>query len=104
MKIIVSRDPADKQGPDIIDSLLTDEVVGRARGTREIDFNYSNRYLEQGNCPLLPYMPTGSLVNVTESSGSYRGKLSSYSIIIDIDVEGATYTASSAIAIEREMK
>lgn len=103
MKMTVTRDPGDKQGPDINDPLLSDEIIGLARGTREIDYNCSNRYIEQGNCPMLPYMATGSLVNITETSGSYRGKLKSFSFIIDIDENGKTFTANSAITIERKM-
>ncbi len=103
MKIIVSRPPANRQGTDIVDPLLTTETAGVARGTREIDYHSSNRVIERGNCPLLPYMATGTLVNVTNASGSYRGKLKSYAIAIDISEDGREFTATSAISIEREM-
>ena len=102
MKILVTRPPADNQGPDIVDALLTSDQAGISRGRREIDYNGSNRSQERGNCPLLPYMPTGSLINVTEAGGSYRGKLQSYSITIDIGDDGREFTASTAISIERE--
>ncbi|MGV0961806.1 MAG: hypothetical protein ACOYB1_18430 [Limnohabitans sp.] len=103
MKILVTRPPADKQGPDVVDALLVTDPAGIARGRREIDYHSTNRSQERGNCPLLPYMPTGSLINVTEAGGSYRGKLQSYSITIDISDDGREFTASTAIAIEREV-
>ena len=104
MKIIVSRAPADRQGPDIVDPLLVTDPVGIARGTREIDYHSSNRSTERGNCILMPYMPTGSLVNVTEAGGSYKGLLKSYSVIIDISEDGRDFSATTAISIEREMR
>lgn len=104
MKIIVSRSPGDKQGPDIVDPLLVTDPVGIARGAREIDYNSTNRSLERGNCILMPYMPTGALINVTEAGGSYRGKLKSYATTIEISEDGREFSATTAISIEREMK
>jgi len=101
MKIIVERIPADKWGPNVVDPLLVTEPVALARGTREVDYHSTNRSLENGNCILLPYMASGSLINVTEANGSYRGKLKKYSVTID--VSGRTFTATSAVEIEREM-
>jgi hypothetical protein len=101
MKIDVRREPGDKRGPDIIDSVLITDAVCRARGTREIDYASTNRMDEQGNCPLHAYMETGKIVNVTNDQGSYRGKLKSYSFIIDIN--GSDFLCTSAVTIEREM-
>jgi hypothetical protein len=103
MKIIVTRPPADRQGPDIVDPLLTTDAAGIARGTREVDYHSSNRLVVRGNCPLLPYMATGALVNVTDASGSYRGKLKSYAVAIDISEDGREFAATTALSIEREM-
>jgi len=100
MKIVVTRSPSDKQGPDVVDAILTTEVAGIARGQREIDFHSSNRTIERGNCPLLDYLATGSLVNVTKSTRTYRGKLKTWATKIDIDQE--KYTAITSISIERE--
>lgn len=101
MKINVERPPADKWGPAVVDSLLVTEPVGVARGTREVDYHSTNRSMENGNCPLLPYMPSGSLINVTEANRTYRGKLKKYSVTIDIS--GRVYTAISSVEIEKEM-
>jgi hypothetical protein len=103
MKILVTRSPADRQGPDIVDPLLTTEPAGIARGTREIDYHSTNRVSVRGNCPLLPYMASGALVNVTDAVGSYRGKLKGYAVTIDISPDGREFTATTALTIEREM-
>jgi hypothetical protein len=102
MKIDVMRAPGDKRGPEIVDALLVTEEACRARGTQEIDANATNRVIERGNCPLHSYMETGSLVNVTNDLGSYRGKLKSYAFTIDIN--GAEFSCTSAVTIEREME
>jgi len=104
MRITVSRLPGDKQGPDIVDSLLTSDPPAVARGAREIDYHSTNRSTERGNCVLLPYMPIGSLMNVTEVDGQYRGKLASYALVIDISEDGRDFTASTSISVEREAR
>ena len=104
MRIQVARPQGNNQGPDIVESLLTTEQAGIARGTREIDYHCSNRSVERGNCTLLPYMPVGKLMNVTEESGQYRGKLKLYAITIDISENGRQFSATTSIAIEREMR
>jgi hypothetical protein len=104
MQIIVQRAPGDKQGPDIVDPLLVSEPVAVARGSREIDHSSTSRSIEQGNCPLMPYLAPGSLVNVTEAGSIYRGKLTAYAVTIDISEDGRDFSATCAITIEREMR
>ena len=100
MKIKVQRIPADKQGPDIIDPLLTSEVVGVARGTREIDYSAS-KMVERGNCPLLPFIPTGKFVAISMPGQTLKGKVTQYSFTIDISTDGKTFSPSSSVTIER---
>lgn len=104
MKIIVTRQPGNKQGPDIVDPLLVTEQAGVARGTREIDYHGSNRNIERGNCALLPHIPTGATINVTERDGAYRGKLTGYALTVDIGENGREFSVTTAISIEREMR
>lgn len=104
MKILVTRQPGSKQGPDIVDPLLTTDQAGVARGTREIDYHGSNRSIERGNCPLLPYIPTGATISVTEQDGAYRGKLTGYALTVDIGEDGRDFSVTTAISIEREMR
>jgi hypothetical protein len=103
MKIEVRRDPADKKGPKIVDATLVTPIAAIARGTREIDYHSTNRMMERGNCPLHGYMETGSLVNVTNDEGSYRGKLKMYAFTIDISEDGRDFSCTSSVTIEREM-
>lgn len=103
MKIEVTRAPADRQGQDIVDALLTTEQAGIERGRQEIDRHSTNRMIERGTCPQLPHMATGILVNVTTARGSYRGQLTSWALTIDISEDGREFSATTAISIEREM-
>ena len=103
MKVIVQRAPGDRPGPDIVDSLLTSEPAAIARGRREIDHSTAIRSLENGNCPLLPAMETGSLLHVTTARGSYRGKLTLWATTIDISEDGREFTATTSVSIEREV-
>jgi len=104
MKILVTRQPANKQGTDVVDPLLVTEPAGVARGTREIDYHGSNRSQERGNCPQLPYMPTGATISVTEQDGAYRGKLTGYALTVDIGENGRDFSVTTAISIERKMR
>ena len=104
MKVIVERQPGDRPGPDIVEALLTSEPAAIARGRREIDHSVAMRAIENGNCPLLPYMETGKLIAVTTARGSYRGKLTMWATTIDISEDGRDFTATSAVTIEREVQ
>jgi hypothetical protein len=104
MKVIVQRAPGDRPGPDIIDALLVSEPAAIARGRREIDHSVAMRSIENGNCPLLPAMETGSLISVTGARGSYRGKLTMWATTIDISEDGRDFTATTAVSIEREVQ
>ncbi len=73
MNITVRRAPADKQGEDIRDELLTSEAVAIARGRREIDSNSTDRQIITCSSPVERYIPTGLLVEVAEESGTWRG-------------------------------
>lgn len=102
MRIIAQRAPADYQGPDIVDDLLTSELAGIARGRREINYHCSHRTKIAGNCLLLPYIATGSLVQVTRASGRYRATLASHAITVDISEDGREFTVTSAVVLEKE--
>ncbi len=102
MKILVSRSPGDKQGPDVVDPLLVTDPVRVARGTREIDFSAS-KTIERGNCPLHGYMVTGKLCQITIGGEVFRGKVTAYSVTIDISEDGKDFSPSSSVTIERLM-
>ena len=99
MKIIVQRGIGDKPGIDIVDPLLTTEPIGKERGRQVIDSSES-KVLEQGNCPLLPYMEPGKVSQVALTDSTFRGKVMSYSFTIDM----APFSQSSSVSIKRLRK
>lgn len=100
MQITVRRDIPGRQGPDIIDGLLTDDRVGIARGRREIDYHCSDRDKVGCQCPASGYIATGSLARVTEDSGPWRGIVRYWSLTLSLD--GDQFTADTRLTIERE--
>lgn len=100
MQIRVTRGAADRQGPNITDDLLTDESVGKERGTWAINESTSKK-IENGNGPLSPFLDTGSLTKITTKRGSYVGKLTFFSQTIDISPDGLNYYPSSSFRVER---
>ena len=104
MQITVSRLPADRQGPDIVDALLTDDRVGVARGRREIDYNCSFRTEEACQCPKHDYIPTGALALITEAAERWPGMVRYWSLTLTIDDAGTRFTADTRLSIEREAR
>ena len=90
-----------KVGPDIIDSLLTNEVVLTHRGRNEIDHNSSNRVMVSGNCKLHTWVQPGVLTTIEDSQlGLLKGILRTFSL--NISRNGDNATATTSIKIERE--
>ena len=101
MKIIVSRSPGDKKGSSIVDPLLVSDIVGIARAKREIDF-YTSKQVERGNCPLHGYIQPGKVANLVMKNARYKGKVTLYTVTIDIDSN--YFLPTSSINIERKME
>ena len=104
MQITVSRSPANRQGPDIIDEMLTSDLVGVARGRREVDYNSTGRVDESCQCPAHDYIPTGSLVRITEAAEQWAGLVRYWSLTLTVDDTGDRFTADTRLSIEREAK
>lgn len=102
MRITVQRQPADRQGPDIVDEMLTSDQAGVARGRNFIDKNGSDRDLVACQCPAHAYMPTGSLIGVTESHARWPGMLRYWSLTLTVDDTGQRFTADTRISVEKE--
>lgn len=100
MQIRVIRGAGDRQGPSIVDSLLTDNSVGRERGITEINDSVSKK-IQDGNCPLLPFIDTGTIAQIAEDREVNRGKVVFFSQTVDIDQSGKRYYPTSSIKIER---
>ena len=77
IEIIVRRDPGDKPGPDISDSLITSVPVALARGAAEINRRSTDRKLLSLSVSLLPFTMPGGLARITTGKGSRVGKLRS---------------------------
>ncbi len=102
VSVIVERSPADNQGADISDPLISIEAQGRERGRREIDKNSTDRVTVSGTCPLHTYMQPGAIVQMTDlQTGQYRAMLKSFSLSIDRQ-ENGSFSAVTNISMERE--
>jgi len=103
MRITVQRQPADFQGPDILDELLTTDQAGVARARREIDYNGTDRDLIACQCPAHTYMPTGSLASITESHRRWPGIIRYWSLTLTVDDSGERFTADTRLTVEKEL-
>lgn len=104
MQITVTRAPANRQGPDIVDELLTDSRVGIARGGREVDYNCTSRTNESCQCPQHDFIETGTLVGVTEAAERWPGVVRYWSLTLTVDDTGERFTADTRLSIEREAR
>lgn len=81
--VIVQRPPADKQGPDISENLITSDPVAIERGRNEIDANCSNRETVTGSGPLQGWIPPGALAEVADmEQAAWRAKVRSCAITL----------------------
>jgi len=103
ISVIVQRQPADKQGPDISESLITSELVARERGRNEVDYAYSNREIVTGTGPLKDILRPGSMIQVMDlEQGAWKGKLTNFSLKLNRTDSGID--ASYSVTIEREVR
>lgn len=74
ISVIVQRQPADRQGPDISEPLICSEPVAVERGRNEIDRNSTNREIVTGTGPLRRFISPGPLLEVMDlEHGPWRG-------------------------------
>lgn len=100
MQVRVIRGSGDKQGPDITDSLLTDQAVGKEAGIWAIN-DSTNKKIENGNGPLSAFIDTGLIAQTSTKKETFRGKITFFSQTIDIDTEGKIYFPTSSFKIQR---
>lgn len=98
VNVVVSRPPADKPGPDIVDSLITDSNVARERGRAYINHHCSSRKVVSGNGPKNSLMFPTKLTEVIKTAKRYRGILTMYSR--SYNRSGNNFTIDSAVTIE----
>lgn len=101
--VIAERYPADKQGADIVDSLISSDEQAKQLGRMYIDSNSTNRFIVSGSSPISAYMEPGGIVQVIDiQKGRYNGMLNNYSASITKQSDGK-FTAVTSISIEKEV-
>lgn len=102
VNVIIERAPANKQGPDISDPLITSAAVAVERGRNEIDKNCSNREVVTSSGPYQGYIKPGSIVEVADSEETvWRGMVKSCAISIS---QGDKIEVDTHLVIERVAK
>ena len=99
--ITVARAPADRQGPDISDPLLTTDLAARERGRVEIDRASTNRAVVSMSGPYRRFVAPGALVDVAGRRERWRGLVRRSSITISRSGDG--FQADLALELEREL-
>lgn len=100
ISVIVERPPADKQGPNIVDKLITTNAAAIERGRNEIDANCSSRELIKTSSPLDGFIYTGRLIEVSDSElQAWRGMIRSS--VINISADNNSFETQTNLTIER---
>jgi hypothetical protein len=100
ISIIVERPPADRQGDDISDDLLTSATAAVERGRNEIDASCSNRELISSSGPLKDFIRPGALIEVGDMEQQvWRGMVKSVAITVDRTEE--SFAADINLVTER---
>ena len=96
--MLVERLPADKEAPEIVDPLITSELIAVDRGTAFINKNYKDRRKISGSGPFKNWIPPGSKVLISDSEfPEYQATVKSISLDINIGSE-----ISADISMEME--
>ncbi len=100
MNITVKREPADKQGENIVDSLLTTTAAASSRGKREIDYSCSDR--KEVSCILTKaqYVAPGAVTKIQERTGTWTGQCTYWSLTLSLTADAVSI--DTRIAVEKE--
>lgn len=101
INVLVQRAPADKQGPDITDNLLTSEAAAVERGRQEIDASCSNRATLSCSGPYRRWLRPGLLVEYQGRRSVRRGMIRRSALTITRDNE--SFSAQFSLEIEVEL-
>jgi len=85
-----NNDTALNWGDDILNALLSTEVVARERGRVEIDRQYTNRYRRQIDLPSLNFIQPISMVEIDGNKGlvkSVKLSITNTGVKTSIDIE-----------------
>lgn len=101
MQVTVQRQPANRQGPDIVDPLLVSEPVAVERGRNEIDANCTPRVQVVMETVPLAGVRINRVVEVQDMAApAWRGLLTG--IAIRMSRDGEQVSASMSLTVERE--
>jgi hypothetical protein len=102
ISIIVERSPADRQGPDIVNSLIASEAQALQAGRAEIDTNSTDRFTVSGSSPISSYMEPGKIVQISDlQKGTYKSMLRNFSSSLTMQAPGS-FSATTSVIVERE--
>ncbi len=97
MGIIVQRQPADKSGEDIINSVLTTVEAQVEAGTYYINHNMDDRVTYSGSKQGVAFIQPGTMVTVDNKGIIKKGLLTKYSGRISI---GSSIEITTQVTIE----
>jgi len=97
MGIIVQRQPGDKPGDDIVDSVLTTVEAQKEAGTYYINHNMDDRIVYTGSQISLDFLQPGVMVTVDNKGIEKNGLLTKYSGRISI---GESVDITSQVTVE----
>lgn len=101
LQTLVQRDPADRQGDDITDSLLTTIDVQVSRGQSDINQNCSDRLLVDSNIVPSGFVLPTSIIQITDNEvGPIYGIVNSFSL--SFSVSSDSLSINSSLTYERE--
>ncbi len=84
MSILVQRQPADKPGDDIVDSILTTPEAQLERGTHAINHNDRDRMIATGTVERVDFVSPRLMVRIMNKGVSKIGLVSKFSGHISI--------------------
>lgn len=79
MSIVVQRQPADKAGPDIVSSVLTDDVSKIEAGRQDINFHGTDKMDKAANVFDNTFIRPGRMIGVTVSAVRTVGVVKGFS-------------------------
>jgi hypothetical protein len=102
ISVIVERAPADRQGADVSDPLITSDTVAIERGRNEIDFSYSDRGIVNGELPVRGWLAPGSIVAVQDLEvPEWRAMVTGCTL--SVRLSGTEFSAGCSLTLEKAL-
>ncbi len=79
---IVQRQPADKPGDDIVDTILISASSQIERGRQEINYNSTDRVIKTGSVVSPSFVEPGVIIEIQDKSGNTKGMVTGFSLSI----------------------